>query len=265
MTLNDVLLALISHLRIEKDPIIIDWEETLQWPTGALETFLETGILSSSSNAKSIECKACDNHCFMDVITLPSNDPDLNRAFIVCDDPDMQNQMGRIQISLNRLQQWQSSIKQVSFVISDLLGFKDKILFPVDNAAIRLGMLKSLKGRRWVSLNSTDLSLEINQHSIPIDELLYFDGQQLVIDQDCVNYLLNRKPKDQGKKYTPSTTRREAGKLKTQAMHQDWNDEYLKLQDKHPTKSKKWCAIQISKMDIAQGKDAETIRKNMIM
>jgi hypothetical protein len=47
-------------------------------------------------------------------------------------------------------------------------------------------------------------------------------------------------------------------------MYQDWNDEYLKLKKQHPTKTNRWYAFQIYKMDIAKDRKVESIRKNMI-
>jgi hypothetical protein len=264
MTFNDVLLVLLAHLRAENKPIIIGWDDVQQWPEGTLSTLLGLGFLIPASAAQSIECHACENHCFMDVITLAHAEPDLIRAFIVCDDVDMQSEMGRVQIPLIRLQQWQVSVKQLSQVMADLLGLADKIAFAVNDPVIKLGMLKAPKGRRWVTLNSLDLSLEINKHSVPIDDVLYFEGEQLVVDQDAIDDLLSREPLTQGKPYTLSTNQREASKLKTQAMYKDWSDAYLRLKKQHPTKSNKWCSLQIAKMDIANAKDAETIRKNMV-
>ncbi|MDD5580048.1 MAG: hypothetical protein PHY16_12315 [Methylobacter sp.] len=264
MTYNDVLVELLAHLRTENKPIIISWDTVQQWPEGSFNTFLHLGLLIPAPAAQSIECHACDNRCFMDVITLAYADPALTRAFIVCDDAEIQSQMGRVKIPLVRLQQWQGSVKQLSQVIADLLGLQDKIAFSANQAVIKLGMLKAQKGRRWVILNGSDLSLEINQHSIPIDELLYFDDKQLVIDQNSIDSLLNSEPLHKGKTYTPSTSKREAGKLRTRAMYQEWNDEYLRLNGQHPNKTDTWYAAKILKMDIAKGRDAETIRKNMI-
>ena len=68
------------------------------------------------------------------------------------------------------------------------------------------------------------------------------------------------------KKYKPSTEKREAGKRKTEAMYEDWREEYLKLRRKYPntaSHSDNWIALQIAKLDIAQGRNSETIRKNM--
>ncbi len=264
MTFNDVLLELLAHLRAENKPIMIGWDTVQQWPEDALNTFLQLGFLIPASATQSIECHACENHCFMDVINLTHDDPALTRAFIVCDDADMQSQMGRVKIPLFRLQQWQGSVKQLSQGIADLLGLKDKITFTANQPVIKLGMLKAEKGRRWVSLNGSDLSLEINQRTIPVDELLYFDGKQLVIDQHSIDDLLNSESLNKGKKYIPSITKREDSKLKTQAMYQDWKDEYLRLNRQYPNKTDRWYAAKIFKMDIAKGRDAETIRKNMI-
>lgn len=264
MTFNDVLLELLAHLRAENKPVMVSWDSVQQWPEGALNTFLQLGLLIPAPAAQSIECNGCDKHCFMDVITLPHNDPALTRAFIVCDDADMQSQIGRVQIPLIRLQQWQGSVKQLSQVIADLLGLKDKITFTANQPVIKLGMLKTENGRRWVTLNGSDLSLEIHQHAIPVDEILYFDGKQLVIDQHSIDDLFNSESLNKSKKYIPSTTKREDSKLKTQAMYQDWKDEYLRLNGQYPNKTDRWYAGKIFKMDIAKGRDAETIRKNMV-
>lgn len=263
MTFNDVLVDLFTHLRAENQPILIGWNTVQAWPEGALESFLQTGFISSAPAAQSIECTACDKRCFMEVINLTHNKLALPRAFIVCDDADMQNQIGRIQIPLERLQQWQSSVKHIATVIAELLNFKDKINVSPNQSVIKLGMMKSEKGRRWVTFNYSDLSLEINQSTVPLEEVLYFDDRQLFIDRDYIDDLLNRVPARLNKVYSPSKTRREAKKLETQAMYQDWNDEYLKLKKLHPNKSKTWCSLQIAKMDIAKGKDAETIRRNL--
>ncbi len=264
MTFNDVLLDILVRLRAENKPILINWDAVQCWSDNVLDCFLQFGLLSPTSTAQSIECTACDKCCFMDVIQLPHKNPALSRAFVVCDDSEMQSQIGRVQVPLIQLQRWQSSIKQLAIVIADLLDFKDKIEFTANQSTIKLGMLKSSKGRRWVSLNCADLSILINQSSVPVDDVLYFENEQLFIDHDCIDDLLNRPPLQQGKVYIPSTNKREAKKLETQAMYQDWKDEYLKLKKLHPKKSKTWCSIQLAKMDIAKGKDSETIRKNMI-
>jgi hypothetical protein len=263
MTYNDVLGELLAHLRTENKAIRISWDSIQQWPDGALKAFLKLGLLKSAPAAQSLECQECENRCFMDVLTLPNDNPAFTRAFIVCEDADMQADMGRINVPMDRLRQWQSSPKQLAKVLAGLLGLNDAFSVSGDPIVFKLGMLQSNKGRRWIVLNGADLSIEINQHALPVNEVLYFDGETLLIDQRRIDDLINSAPLNTGKKYTPSTTKREAGKLETQAMYQDWKDEYARIKQKHPTKSDSWIAGQIANKAIAKGKDAETIRKNM--
>jgi hypothetical protein len=84
-----------------------------------------------------------------------------------------------------------------------------------------------------------------------------------MIDMLRINDTLNANPLSNGKSYTPNTDKKEARKLVTQAMYSDWQDEYTALKRKNPKQSDSWIARQILKMDIAKGKDVETIRKNM--
>ena len=61
----------------------------------------------------------------------------------------------------------------------------------------------------------------------------------------------------------PSTARRELRKQDTQATYEEWRRAYRKLKREHPNKSDVWHAQQISRMDIAQGRLPDTIRKQM--
>jgi len=60
-----------------------------------------------------------------------------------------------------------------------------------------------------------------------------------------------------------SIVRREARKLDTQAMYKRWQKAYREAVKLRPNKSDTWYSIHIAKMDIAKGRDAETIRKHM--
>lgn len=256
---NKALSTLIEHVNASDKPVSLGWDEVQQWQDGVLKRFLAAGLLAKDVKAQSLGCTACEQHCFMPVYQTD----DGQRAFIVCDDPEKQEQMGRVQVALERLQQWQASGRQFAWVIAGLLGFESKPVHQKASANYRLGMLKSEGGRRWVSLTAHPLALEINRHTVPLNDLLYFDGVELAIDQPRIDELLNSALCDSGKTYTPDVSKQEARKLATQAMHQDWHDEYLALKQKHPHRPDTWLSMKIAKLDIAQGKDSETIRKNM--
>lgn len=261
MKLDKALLDVLGHLESSDKPVIINWDATQQWGDGVLDRLVKFGLLASTSSAQILECTGCEYRCFMDVIT-DTNNAKQTRAFIVCDVPEMQSEMGRIEISLERLEQWQSSIKQLAEVVQSLLAMTHDIN-DGDKAVIRLGMLQGKGGRRWVSLLNQPLVLEINGYKIPVSELLFVDNDELVIDKFRIDELLNTKPCSVSKVYTPSTDKLEARKLSTRAKYQDWQDEYVVLKIKHPKMNKSWFARQISRMPIGQGNDSETIRKHL--
>lgn len=263
MAYNTVLIDLLEHISSTSEPVVINWDDSQQWPSGALECLVQAGILMPASSVQSIECNACEHHCFMDVLMQVSEGGSVNRAFIVCDVPEMQSQMGRVQIPLERLQQWKTGFKQLAEVIAGLLEFDDRIECKPEQASIRLGMLKSKGGRRWVSLLNQPLVLEINGFKTLASDLLFIDNDQLAIDNLRINELVNTKPLCVGKSYEPSTDKREASKLVTQAKYQDWQDEYASLKIKYPRKNKIWYSVQIAKSSISQGADSETIRKHL--
>jgi len=263
MAFNPVLLDILEHIRAATEPVVIDWDSTQQWPSGALDCFVQAGILTVASSAQSIECHACERHCLMDVLMQVGEGDSVNRAFVVCDVPEMQSQIGRVQIPMERLQQWKTSFKQLAGVVAGLMGFNSHIEYKSKQASIRLGMLKGKGGRRWVSLVSQPLAVEINGFNIPVNELLFFDSGELAIDHLRIDELVNTQPLSMGKGYVPSTDKREAGKLATQAKYQDWKDVYQSLQVKHPTKNKTWISRKIANLPVSQGADSETIRKHL--
>lgn len=266
MTLNDVLFLLLEAMDTTGETHLVGWDTVQQWPDGALGTMLEAGILTDAKPALSVECRECANRCFMDVYQLSGVDNKPDRAFIVCDDPEMQGQMGRIEIQLERLRQWKVTGLQLAKVIARLVGIECKAEDRHGQLNIRVGMVKGKNGRRWLSLNKSPLDLEINDHYLPLEELLFFENGVLAMDLERIDQLLDKAPASTGKKYKPSTEKREARKRKTEARYEDWQEAYLDMRRKYPDTvrhSDSWIAKQIAKLDIAQGRDSETIRKHM--
>lgn len=262
-SLNQVLLSLIQAMNATNQPAIVGWDEVVTWETGILEELIKAGILVSTAQAKSLECQGCEHCCFMDVIMQRNKIASLSRAFIVCDNTEMQSQTGRIEIPLQGLQQWQCSFQQLVKIIAKLLSIDAKIENRLGQSNIRIGMLKGSKGRRWVSLNTSPLSIEINNHRMPLEEVLFFQDDQLVIDDFRIKEQLNSPSKNKDKKYEPSTSKREESKRKTQIRYQNWDDALLKLKKDKPRMSDRWYAIQIAKMPVAESKDFKTILRRM--
>jgi len=256
---NQVLAELLERISNSSKPVNLGFDEVQKWQGGLLERFVKAKLLSKTVQTSSLECMGCEHQCFMQVVFAE----DKQRAFIVCDHPEKQGFMGRIAIGLPSLDQWQLSAKNVAAVIARLLGFDTKPVYLNESASYQLGMLKNSKGRRPAVLSVQPLSLAINQQSIAVNELLYFDGGVLLIDQLKIDDILSAKRASTGKVYTSNTTKREARKLATQAMYKDWQDEYQRLKKQHPDKSDEWFAYQISKMPMAKNRSSGRIRKMM--
>jgi hypothetical protein len=262
MTLNEVLLSLLEPLGETGKAHLVGDDTIQQWPPNSLGKLLEAGILSAAAPAQSIECHGCEHRCFMDVHHLPGIDARPSRAFVVCDVPEKQEQMGRIPVPEDRLKQWKVTPAQIALAVAELLATESKVEDRHGKSNIRIGLLKHKKGRRWVSLNKSPLTLEVNGHHLPVSEALYFDSGVIAIDSDRIASLIDKTPKG-AKEYAPTTDKREARKRKTEARYEDWQEEYRKLKKANPGKSDTWCSLQIAKMPISDGKSAERIRRMM--
>jgi hypothetical protein len=178
----------------------------------------------------------------------------------------MQEQMGRLNIALVELQQWRVTPLQLAEVVAKLLAIESKAEDRIGRSNIRVGMIKGKNGRRWLSLNKSPLTLEVNGHLLPLEEVLFFENGVLTIDRRRIDQLVNKASGTVGEKYKPSTEKREDRKRKTEAMHEDWRETYRKLRHQYPNTASHpdtWVASKISKMDIAQGRSPQTIRRRM--
>ena len=277
MTLAQALNALLQNLsqalKQGDDKVIYRLADIQQWQDVVLPVLLDYQLIKPISAAQSIECSGCENNCFMDVISykIGNQIDEPTRSYIVCDDSEKQAQMGRIAVPQEQLKQWQVSIKNLAFLLAQLLGFKD---VSFDNNTLKkefipLGMLASSNGRKWASLHKQPLELDLNQVQIPITELLFVDNDKLTIDRPCIDAVLAVKQPIKTKDYQSNTDKQEQSKANTQAMYQSWQDEYEKLKRKNSNKPKQlqkakgWYAYQISKLLIAQGRSKTTIERSL--
>jgi hypothetical protein len=108
------------------------------------------------------------------------------------------------------------------------------------------------------------LSLDLAGHNIPLLDVLTMDGGKVAVDKAELVKLVEKPAKvSNSNDYQPSVARREARKLDTQAMYEDWQKAYRTLARANPNKSAVWCSKQIAKQEIAKGRSADTIKKHM--
>jgi hypothetical protein len=262
MHIDQVLLLLLNSLSLKSHKLVLSCFSVNLWQEQVFTLMLDNKLITPVSKAKSFQCRYCEKNCTLDVI--PHSYPNKTRYYAVCEDPIMHEQVGRMTIPPEQLKQWQISIKQLAVLIAELLGLSSDISYKADQKSITLGALKSkVLGRKSVVLNVEPLTLVINQSILPINKLLYFENNKLVLDINKITHALNLKQSPPVKAYRANTDKRELQKANTLAMHQDWQEQAIKLKKKQPTMSKTWISKRIAKLPIAQGKSAETIRKTI--
>ena len=93
-------------------------------------------------------------------------------------------------------------------------------------------------------------------------DLIDFDRGAYVLDTAAIRHLVDAAT-TADPRYTPSTTRREARTLDSQARYARWQQAYRALKQRRPQMSDVWYARQLAKQPVAAGCHASTIRKHM--
>ena len=106
------------------------------------------------------------------------------------------------------------------------------------------------------------LTLVAGNNMIPLAELIEYHDGAYSLDGAMIRRLVDATTTADNR-YTPRNAKREARKLDTQAMYEDWRKAYRTLKKNRPDMSDIWFSRKIAKLDIANGRNAETIRKNM--
>jgi hypothetical protein len=236
------------------EPDLQEWSHDLILAMQRAKLLVKAKIL-----AKNVVCDGCEESCLMPVDSIIDALGNTQR-FVVCEEV---NDVSQVTVELSQLQLWQISIAQIVKVLCRLLNLTPPKSIPLSKSIIKLGMLKGIKGRRLVSFDQNNVSIIVNDENKPIEEVLFFDKGEIVIDQQVVNLLLASVSKKVGKRYVPSTQGRDVAKQEIQKRNALWHGEYERLKALHPGKTDVWISQKIAKMPIADGKKAGTIRNNM--
>jgi hypothetical protein len=147
--------------------------------------------------------------------------------------------------------------------VSKSLGLRPESQRKTDDGVWELGLVTGKKRRQMVCLKANEaLELVAGQNAVPVTEHVRFGAEGYSMDCEAIRQLVDAASTGDSR-YTPSSTRREARKLDTQALHERWRKEYRALKNRHPEMSAVWCSQQIAKKDIAKDHSAETIRKHL--
>jgi len=82
-----------------------------------------SGLLQEVGYAGWVTCEGCDKACREEVVLL-DDEPGQTRAYVACQERD---EIGRVEVPLDRLRQWQATGEGLARVVAGLLGTDGKI------------------------------------------------------------------------------------------------------------------------------------------
>ena len=106
------------------------------------------------------------------------------------------------------------------------------------------------------------LALVVGADAMPLVDVIDFENGGFTLDHAVIRQLVDATT-TADPRHTPSTAKREARKIDTQAMYGTWQKEYKALKKRRPGESDVWYSQQIAMSTAGQGRNASTVKKNM--
>lgn len=180
MNMADVLSAIFDRLAAAAGEVALFSERELaEWPAAALARLKAEALLVKGPPADAVACPGCEEDCIMPVETDATPSGAL-RAFVVCDKRD---DVARVVIARDLLEQWTCSPERVADVLARLLGIRR----PGNDSTARrwdVGVLKGAKGSAHVVFGiENELRLTIAGHSLPVADVLELGDKGLTIER----------------------------------------------------------------------------------
>lgn len=242
------------------ESIFISTDELNQWPTAAVSALKSQGLLLKARPAQSVVCLGCEQACSMPVHTLTrANAPSV--SFVLC---DKRSDTNRVAVPAAQLAQWRCDAQAVCNFVATSLGLQPTSVPSSEAGLLPIGMARGHKRSQMLCLRVQDyVRLVVGAQAMPLAEVIGFEDGSFTLDQTVIYQMVDAAtPADP--RHTPSNVKREASKLETQAMYATWQKAYRALRKKRPNESDVWYSQQIAKMPIAGGRNASTVKKNMI-
>ena len=260
MTAIDALLELLGRVGACRDTsVLVSDAELLQWPRAAVKAMKSQKLIVRARPATSAICPGCESNCVMSVHTLPAT-KSTPSSFVVC---DKRSDINRVPVPPETLTQWKCNVDLVSRFVSSSLGLRGNGRHTDIAGRREIGMVCGDKRSQMLCLETSGaLNLVIGNSKVPLADFIEFHKGAYTLDAVHIRRLADSATTADDR-YTPSNARREARKLDTQDMYESWRREYRALRKNRPNMSGVWYARQIAKLEIAQGRSAETIRKMM--
>ncbi len=189
MTPETALIELLDRIATNLGaPTLLSTAELAEWPHTAVNVMKAEKLISEAKPARSTVCLGCEQECMMPVHTIPviSGDPGL---FIVCDKRD---DINRVAVSPDQLEQWQTTGTAVARLLTKLLKLPTQPPNNGNNGRWEIGVLKGLKHTSHLVLWANDrLILSLAGHTLPLAEVLKFEEKRFAVDKSALIQLVD--------------------------------------------------------------------------
>ena len=242
------------------ESVTVSTEELSQWPAAAVSALKSQGLLLKARPAKSVVCPGCEQDCSMPVQTVTRANGSVT-SFVVC---DKRSDTNRVPIPAARLALWRCDAQAVCGFIVASLGLQQTTVQPSEDGLLPIGIARGNKRTQMLCLRvQGHLALVVGTDAMPLADVIGFENGSFTVGQTVIRQMVDAAT-TADPRHTPSTVKREAGKLNTQARYASWQKAYKALRKKRPNESDVWYSQQIAKTAVAQGRDASTIKKHML-
>jgi hypothetical protein len=239
--------------------VMVNTEELNQWPTAAISALKSQGLLLKARPVKSVVCPGCEQECSMPVHTVTrANAP--ATSFVVC---DKRSDINRVPIPAARLTLWRCDAQAVCGFFAVCLSLQQTTVQPSKDGLLPIGMARGNKRTQMLCLRvHGHLALVVGTDAMPLADVIGFEDGSFTLDHAVIRQMVDAAT-TADPRHTPSTAKRDARKIDTQAMYASWQKAYRALLKKSPGKSDVWYSQQIAKADKVHVRDPSTIKKHM--
>lgn len=189
MTPQMVLVELLERIGARSGAaVFVSDREVREWPGAAVAAMKAHSLITKARPAASTVCPGCEQECVMPVhvINVKARRPE---AFILC---DKRNDINRVPVPVDRLEQWQATGESVAALLARLLGLHRSSGSSGDASRWEVGVLKGAKHASHVVLVADgNLTLSLAGHSIPVIDVLSLAGRTFKIDRQAMNRLVD--------------------------------------------------------------------------
>ena len=261
MTPQAALIELLGRLGANNgSTVLINTQELNQWPAAAVSALKSQNLLLKARPASSVVCPGCEEECSMPVETRTRANAHAT-FFVVC---DKRSDTSRVAVPAAQLAQWRCDAQAVRGFVAASLELRESPMQPTEPDLLPIGIARGNKRTQMLCLRVQELlALVVGTSTVPLADVVGFEDGRFTLDGLVIRHLVDAAT-TADPRHTPNTTKRDARKIDTQTRYASWQKAYKALRKKRPNESDVWYSQQIAKTPIAHGRDASTIKQNML-